>query len=185
MKEQKLNTYKALLLKYGYAGKLLDIATGHGKYALLASDLGFNVTAFDARPDRIPEDNDHIRWKIANLKYFDYSGYSTINCLGILYHLPLHEQIILLKKINYTLVILDTHYVFKATRVQDGFSGKIYTEADKLESLTGRPMASFDELKAFWHTEPSLYTLFDKCNFNVIDKAYISDDRNFYVLSPK
>lgn len=194
---QKLVNYRRFLEEYGKAyinghrAKLLDIATGHGRYAVMARLLEYDVTAFDARPDRIPTYYPGINWQVANLKDFDFSGYDVINCLGIFYHLPLGEQFKLLQQINYTLVILDTHYVTNHVKERDGtidvgeYTGIVCKEGDDLETMQKEKLLNaFDDLENFCHTQESLYRIFKNFGFKVIDTAYVTDDRNFYILEP-
>ena len=191
MKAEKIETYKSLLAKYGNGGQLLDIATGHGKYAVTAALLGYDVTAFDARPDRVPEYYPGIKWEICNLKGFSYKGFNIINSFGILYHLHIEWQEWLLKQINYATVISDTHYSTPAAVAKRGlkvigeYAGIECSEGPTLESLKTRPLNAFDDLVNYCHTEESLYRLFDNCGFRVVETAWVTDDRNFYVLQPK
>jgi len=188
----RLNVYEKLLDKYGKGGKLLDIATGHGKFATLAALKGYKVTAFDARPDRIPFYLPNINWQVVNLKDFEFTGYDIINCLGIHYHLPLNEQFDLLGKINYTTVILDTFHVTDAVLKRekpitiDGYSGVERIEGTDLKSLKTKVKNAYDDLKNFCHTKESLLRLFNDFGFNVVEEAPgMVDDRNYYVLIPK
>lgn len=183
----KLKIYERLLDTWGTGDRLLDIATGHGKYAIFAHEKGYKVSAFDARHDRVP-DHPGVNWSIQNLKDAEYSGYDVINCLGILYHLPVPEQVKLLKKINYATVILDTHLSEGNSDVNYfegfGYLGMVYKEADTVAQLKGRPLASFDETEAFWHIEWSLRKLFLYCRLRIVAMEEYIPYRNFYVLKP-
>ena len=54
MKKERLEICKKLLSLLSTENSLLDLATGHGKFARLAKEMGYNVTAIDARKDRMP-----------------------------------------------------------------------------------------------------------------------------------
>jgi len=48
-----LEIYKKYLLKINEK-TLIDVACGKGQYSIIASELGFKVTATDGRVDRVP-----------------------------------------------------------------------------------------------------------------------------------
>ncbi len=64
------------------------------------------------------------------------------------------------------------------------FRGNIYKEADHIDELKARPLASFDEIEAFWHTKESLEQLFFYCNLRVLETVRYTNDRDFFVLKP-
>lgn len=104
-------------------GRLLDIATGHGKFAIIAKSLGWNVTAMDARSERFPTGKkaSGIEWKTGDIKEFDVRGYDCISMLGILYHLDKPRE--LLKRCSYATTIIDTHVAPLEQEIEDGIGG--------------------------------------------------------------
>lgn len=187
MGDEKITKYLNLLNKYGRLDiesapldkpNLLDIATGHGKYAIAAALAGYKVTAFDSRPDRIPSYYKGIQWKIADLKEFCYRGYEVVNCLGIFYHLTLEGQLKLLSDLRDTpLIIMDTHLSTYALRVMPGG----YEGSDFEEVLTD-PRSSFDDPVAFWHNRKSFLKILKDSGYKIIEEVEQIPNRSFYVL---
>ncbi len=89
-------------------GRLLDLGTGHGKFAMLAQQLGWDVTAVDARIERLPK-VPSIRWIQEDVRTFTIERYDCICILGLLYHLEIGDQLALLKKCAGTRTIVDTY----------------------------------------------------------------------------
>ncbi len=160
------------------AGHLLDLGAGHGLFSRLAADLGWRVTAVDARDERFPRD-DRVRWVRADVRDFDeYEGVDLVACLGLWYHLTLDDQVALARRMAPRPVILDTHFAMPrrkdhhhhADRVsdlvqQDGYEGRLYSET----GLHTRPTASWGNELSFWPTVPTLERQFYDAGYDVLE----------------
>ena len=108
-------------------GRLLDLGTGHGKFARIAHELGWEVTAVDARTDRMPM-TAGIEWLQSDLREYEIGVFDVIAMLGIFYHLELKDQLEMLKRCAGTMTILDTHVALIAEVIEGGYEGAFYTE---------------------------------------------------------
>lgn len=158
-------------------GHLLDLATGHGKFALLARDLGWEVTAVDARTDRMPGEPG-IRWVRADVREFDIGeDYDCIAVLGLLYHLELPDQLDLLRRCAGTPTILDTHVALRAEVTVDGYQGRLFDEdLREATAAVGNPTS-------FWPTAGSLVRMLHECGHTSVYRrtpAYLPD-RTFWL----
>ena len=54
-------------------GRLVDLGTGHGKFARVTRDLGWRVTAVDVRTERMPRDSG-IEWVQSDVRDFPLDG---------------------------------------------------------------------------------------------------------------
>ena len=124
-------------------GRMLDLGTGHGKFAVLAHRLGWHVTAVDARTQRMP-DHEGIEWVQADIRGYPVDGYDCINLLSLFYHLEIDDQIDLLRRCSGTPTILDTHVSINPNREERGYRGERFDEGDttRAQSSWGNP-ASF------------------------------------------
>jgi len=157
-------------------GRLLDLGTGHGKFAMLAQQLGWDVTAVDARTERLPK-VPAIRWIQEDVRTFTIERYDCICILGLLYHLEIGDQLALLKKCAGTRTIIDTHVALKVTHEEQGYQGTLF--AEKLD----QPTASWGNVSSFWPTEESLARMIHDAGFTTVLKLlppYLKD-RTFYV----
>ena len=138
---------------------MVDLGAGHCRFALLAHDLGFPVTAIDAREERVPA---YLPFPFVkqDVRNADLSPYGIVGIIGLLYHLTLDDQIELLNKCRDKTVIVDTHCTHRAELKLDVYEGLDWIE---LES----PRSSVGNVVSFWHTEPSLIRLFSNAGFLV------------------
>jgi SAM-dependent methyltransferase len=145
-------------------GRLLDLGTGHGIFARLAADKGWNVTAVDARAERFPEDS-RVQWIRQDIRTYPVEGFDLVACLGLWYHLALRDQLELATRTSGTPLVIDTHIALTSAwmhgrhrknlsrlRVINGYTGRLYGEAHLQSRLT----ASFGNDYSFWPTEASL-----------------------------
>jgi hypothetical protein len=189
------------ILGEGSGRRLLDLGAGECVFAAIGRDLGWDVTAVDARRDRLPANMDGIRFIECDVREFDPSGYDSISNLGLLYHLTLPQQEALLRACAYTRVILETQihtpgFVPPAAEpwgreivVEDGLDGVVYRETNQGQ-LADNPMASVGNETSFWVTEPSLIKLAERCGFGsvtTVEPSFPSKygTRKFYVFHPK
>jgi hypothetical protein len=139
---------------------LVDLGAGHCKFGLVAHAQGFPVTAIDIRTERVPADLP-FPFIHQDVRQVDLSPYRIVCILGLLYHLPLLEQIQLLGACRGKVVIVDTHC---AGRAEVHITGRRY-EGRYFEEKLDDSRASWGNDFSFWHTEPSLRRLFADTGF--------------------
>jgi methyltransferase family protein len=164
-------------------GRLLDLGAGHGAFSLIGQELGWDVTAVDARTDRMPM-SDGIRWIQADARTFDVSGYDCIAILGLLYHLGLDDQRDLLRRCAGTPTILDTHHALRAVVTVDGYEGRMFAEPGETEQELARvPTASWGNPESFWPTRRSLVRLLTEAGYEtvLVLEPPIIRNRTFYL----
>ena len=165
-------------------GRFLDLATGHGKFALLAHELGWKVTAVDARTARMPM-TEGIDWVQADVREFETAGYDAISILGLLYHLELDAQLELLRRCAGTPTIVDTHVSLHADYEEGGYEGHLFDERGGRTDDEHRwsPTASWGNPTAFWATHESLLRMFEDCGFRRVLtlEPWYERDRTFFV----
>lgn len=175
------------LLSLFPAGRLVDLGTGHGGFAKLAKDRGWQVTAVDARDERWPADN-RIEWVKCDIREFDLSGYDLICCLGLFYHLTCQDQLDFLRRASGTPLIIDTHvdagaHKHKLGRRQiseEGFEGRWREEPNKTTS-------SWGNRHAFWPTPAAFYKMLEANGYPVVltTHPWHESDRTFFVALPE
>jgi hypothetical protein len=144
-------------------GSLVDLGTGHGAFAVLAHDAGWNVTAVDARPDRWPE-TVGIQWIQKDVREFDPSGFDVVCMLGLLYHLEVEDQVLLLQRAAGTTLIIDTHVAEFPVVDVAGYQGQYFIE------LTDKPTASWNNERSFWPTEASFLRMLKDAGYSNVMK---------------
>lgn len=176
-------------------GSLVDLGSGHGVFARLAADEGWQVTALDARGDRYPID-DRIDWQIGDVRDFDAPPYDAVLCLGLFYHLTLDDQLQLLETCRGRPIILDTHVANSApvpmirrlTKMRKvtaanglTFFGKLYTEPDQ---ATNSP-ASWGNDHSFWPHPRALYRMLEIHGYDVLTATpWYLPSRTFFLCLP-
>jgi SAM-dependent methyltransferase len=196
----KGNIFRALvgLLK---PGKMLDLGAGKGNFSLSAAELGWNVTAVDARTVRWPDAETEpdstraemirkIRWVQSDVREFpiEEREYDLVCILGLLHHLEVPDQIALLERCSTMPTILDTRIAKALTDVEGGYEGMLIREhGTTREERDAVPQASWGNPLSFQHTEESLLRL-------VLDCGYIKmmqmrpphrTDYTFYLCLPR
>ncbi len=193
----KLQIFRALvsLLK---PGKMLDLGAGRGNFSLAAVELGWEVTAVDARTMRWPdyeEDPKHaqlirsVDWVVADVREFPiYSGeYDLICILGLLHHLELDDQIKLLRRCSDTLTLLDTRVAPEIVVTEGSYEGEYKSEpGETREERDKVPTASWGNEVSFRHTEESLLRLAQDCGYSktMAMKPPHRLDYTFYLCLP-
>lgn len=160
-------------------GRLLDLGAGHGKFSIAAHDLAWQVTAVDARTERMPR-HDGIEWIQSDVRDFPMSeDWDCIAILGLLYHLELSDVLDLLKRCAGTRTVLDTHVALRAEIGQGPYEGKLFRE--ELEA----PTAAWKNPESFWPTEDSLVRILHDCGYRTVLKLLPEHarDRTFWVCS--
>jgi len=172
--DERLRIFRDLLAPLP-PGRFADIACGHGKFALIARELGWEVTAIDVRTERMPF-TPGIEWVQQDVRDFDPQGFDCIGLLGIVYHLEVEAQIALFRKLAGKLTIIDTHVSPRRMRKLAGYRGRTFREKDA-------PTASFRNKKSFWATESELVRMLLDCGCRdvYVRKPWYRADRTFFV----
>jgi SAM-dependent methyltransferase len=195
----KGNIFRALiaLLK---PGKMLDLGAGKGNFSLSAAQLGWNVTAVDARTVRWPDADAEsdptvadlirkIRWVQADVREFpiEEGEYDLVCILGLLHHLEVSDQVALLKRCSAMPTLIDTRIAKALVDVEGPYEGMLIREHGQTrEERDAVPQASWGNPLSFQHTEESLLRL-------VLDCGYIKmmqmrpphrQDYTFYLCLP-
>jgi SAM-dependent methyltransferase len=162
-----------MLLGLFKPGRLLDLGAGKGNFSIAAAQLGWKVTAVDARtvrwpnPERVPDPAlaDLIRqidWVHADVREFaiEPGAYDLICILGLLHHLEVDDQIALLRRCAPTPLLIDTR-IAKSNLDQAGpYEGMLIREHGATrEERDQVPTASWGNAHSFQHTEESLLRL--------------------------
>jgi hypothetical protein len=171
------------------AGQLIDLGAGHGKFAQVAADTGWKVTALDARGDRYPDDP-RITWLIGDVREVELHGFDVIGCLGIFYHLSIDDQLDLLKRCSGIPILLDTHVangrptphrLSAPVRVK-GYVGRLYKEPDQASVST----AAWGNDASFWPQPRSLYRMLEEHGYNVLTATpWYLPSRTFFLCLPR
>ena len=160
-------------------GKMLDLGSGKGNFSLAAAELGWQVTAVDARSVRWPDaetesdpDVAHlirsIRWVQADVREFpiEEGEYDLVCILGLLHHLEVRDQLSLLKRCSSMPTLLDTRIAMALVDIEGGYEGMLIRERGKTqEERDAEPKASWGNPISFHHTEESLLRLLLDCGY--------------------
>lgn len=166
-------------------GRMLDLGTGHGAFAVRASDRGWQVTAVDARSERWPDD-DRVEWVEADVRDVPVDGYDLVACLGLLYHLPLADQVDLLRRCHPTPLLLDTHvdhgvhdHDLSDPVEEGGYTGRYYREPGATTSAWGNEWS-------FWPTLESFRRMVLAAGYTTIMpvEPWTTGDRTFFLCLP-
>jgi SAM-dependent methyltransferase len=174
-------------------GRLVDLGAGHGIFARVAADLGWEVTAVDARDERFPTDR-RIQWVRSDIRAFldQELDVDVVACLGLWYHLTLEDQRTLARCCAPRPLILDTHVAMASAddhpahrkqlsdiRATDGFAGRLYHE----RGLKTRPTAAWGNEYSFWPTPASLDKQLTDAGYDVVEQLSpaVAPDRRFFV----
>lgn len=183
---QRRRTLFADLLSPFPTGRLIDLGTGHGNFAVLAADLGWQVTAVDARMERWPQD-DRVTWVHGDIREQKFEDFDVVACLGVFYHLTCADQEALLTACAGRPMIIDTHldhgeHAHKLSeRVSqgDGYEGRLYREPGALTS-------SWHNKHSFWPTLASFHTMLSRHGYSTVLTAepWVTGDRTFFLALP-
>lgn len=184
----RLGVFRGLLATMK-PGRLLDLGCGHGKFSLIAHELGWEVTGVDARTERMP-DVEGIRWVRSDVREFEIRDeeYDCICVLGLLYHLELEDQLALLRKCAGTTTIMDTHVSSSPVIEKNGYAGSLFDEVPggTREQRDATPTAAWGNETAFWPTEESLLRMIHDSGFSSVFKMEPphAPGRTFYLCLP-
>lgn len=168
-------------------GKLVDLGAGHGKFSLRAAEAGWEVTAVDARTERFPDGSPDIRWLEQDVREVDLAGYDLILCLGLFYHLTIHDQLSLLDRAKGAPIMLDTHVgvedeVFRLSDivVREGYRGRLYQERN-----LAAPTSSWENTESFWPTPRALQRMLGERGYVVLTVTpWYRTSRTFFLCLP-
>jgi SAM-dependent methyltransferase len=186
-KERK--AWVAAMLGLFPSGRLIDLGSGHGQFAQMATDLGWEVTATDVRAERFPVD-DRITWRVEDIRDADVSGFDLILCLGLFYHLALPDQLDLLRRCAGTPIVLDTHVAtggpapmkLSEMRTVGGYEGQLYKEPDQIKN----PTASWGNDTSFWPTPAELVRMLGQFGYSVLSaQPFYLPTRSFFLCLPR
>lgn len=183
--EDRLTVFRNLLALLP-PGRLLDLACGHGKFSLIARDLGWEVTAVDVRTERMPN-TPGIDWVQSDVRTFEIEPdrYDCISVLGLLYHLELPDQLGLLARCAGVTTILDTHVALMQDHKERGYRGTLFKEVAgaSAEQHAATATASWGNKVSFWPTEESLLRMIRDSGFASTFKMAPphTPDRTFYL----
>jgi hypothetical protein len=168
-------------------GRLLDLGCGGGVFSITAHEMGWRVTAVDARTTRMPM-TPGIDWVEHDVRTFPIAEYDVIALLGLLYHLELPDQLDLLRRCSDTVTILDTHHSNRPTHAESGYAGHTFRELPegRESELALTPTAAWGNLDAFWPTQPELVRMLGACGYGTILALAppTHADRTFYLCLP-
>jgi ubiquinone/menaquinone biosynthesis C-methylase UbiE len=163
-------------------GQMLDLGAGSGSFSMAAAQLGWEVTAVDARTIRMQEanadDNSErarlirsIRWVESDVRDFPIEDgeYDLICVLGLMHHLEIEDQLNLMKRCSNTLTILDCKVAPEIVVTEGPYEGFYYREMGETpEERDKIPVASWGNETSFRHTEESLIRLLHNCGYDKV-----------------
>jgi SAM-dependent methyltransferase len=174
----KGNVFRSLLgpLK---PGKMLDLGAGRGNFSLSAAQMGWQVTAVDARNVRWPDADAEldsevaelirsITWIQADVREFPIGRgeYDLICVLGLLHHLEIPDQLNLVRRCTGTPLLIDTRIAPAVIDREGAYEGMIVREhGEDREERDQVPTASWGNPNSFRHTEESLLRLIRDCGY--------------------
>ncbi len=182
-------------------GKMLDLGAGKGNFSLSAAQMGWQVTAVDARTTRWPDPETEtdagvaeqirsITWVQSDIREFPIQRgeYDLICILGLLHHLEVPDQLSLLRRCAGSLLLIDTRIAPSNIDRVGNYEGLVIREhGEDREERDLIPTAAWGNAESFRHTEESLVRL-------VRDAGYASvmqtrpphrRDYTFYLCLPR
>jgi len=187
----RMDIFRSLLASLK-PGRLLDLGCGVGNFSRMAREMGWEITAVDARVERFPsEATPGIEWVESDARDFRFgpNDYDCVCVLGLLYHLELPAQLDLLRRCASTFTLLDTHTALKTQVTEQGYEGRYFEEVPGAKTDQERRAAlgsSWGNELSFWPTERSLMKMLEEVGFSLVapvQPAYLPD-RTFYLCYP-
>jgi SAM-dependent methyltransferase len=174
-------------------GRLVDLGAGHGIFARVAADLGWEVTAVDARDERFPDDP-RVQWVRSDIRAFldQELDVDLVACLGLWYHLTLDDQLTLARCCAPRPMIVDTHVGMVSredhpahrdqlsdVREKDGYAGRLYHE----RGMRTRATAAWGNEYSFWPTPAALERQLTGAGYDVVEQVSpaVAPDRRFFL----
>lgn len=176
---------------------VLDLASRIGVFSEALAADGATVVAIEGRQanlDQVPPPA-RATYVKSDVRMVDFeSTFDVTLCLGLLYHLPAGDALVLLEDLarcTRRFMILDTHVAAPGAEewIELGgypFRGSTYGEGD-----ARAPWSALHNLTSFWFTEPSLLLLLVQAGWGDIERiegpAYEGEpeNRRWYVVHRK
>ncbi len=182
-------------------GKMLDLGAGRGNFSISAAQMGWQVTAVDARTVRWPNADAEpdpeiaelirsIRWIEADVREFPIGRgeYDLICILGLLHHLEIPDQLNLVRRCTGTPLLIDTRIAPAVIDREGAYEGMIVREhGEDREERDQVPTASWGNPNSFRHTEESLLRLIRDCGYPqvLMTRPPHRRDYTFYLGLPR
>lgn len=196
----KGNIFRSLLRPLK-PGKMLDLGSGKGNFSISAAQMGWQVTAVDARtvrwPDAETEKNPEIaalirqiKWVQADVRDFPIGRreYDMICVFGLLHHLEVADQIDLLRRCAGSLLLIDTRIAPSNVDQEGPYEGIAVREhGESREERDQVPTAAWGNAISFRHTEESLVRLVRECGYPqvLMMRPPHRRDYTFYLCLPR
>jgi hypothetical protein len=182
--DSRRKTLFSELLRLFPTGRLVDLGTGHGKFASIAAAAGWQVVGVDARTERWPDDP-AVTWVNQDIRETDLSKFDVIACLGLFYHLDVDDQVSLLKRASGKPLIIDTHlansnavkaFSLSKPATAGGYEGRWYREPSGL-------LSSWKNPRSFWPTPEAFRRMLADAGYRLVLEASpaVTPDRSFYL----
>jgi 2-polyprenyl-3-methyl-5-hydroxy-6-metoxy-1,4-benzoquinol methylase len=181
-------------------GKMLDLGTGPGVFSLMAADLGWQVTAVDARTVRMPDLKSEedakraeliksVEWVEADVRdySFERDEYDLICFLGLMHHLGVEDQLKILRRCSDTLTLLSARVAPEVVVTEGPYEGSYYYEkGETREERDAIPSAAWGNDVSFHPTEESLVRMLRDCGFSKVMAMRPPHNHNydFYLCLP-
>lgn len=181
-------------------GKMLDLGTGPGVFSLMAADLGWKVTAVDARTVRMPDADSEkdpkraelirsVEWVEADVRdfRFEQGEYDLICFLGLMHHLGVEDQLEILRRCSGTLTILSARVAPEVVVTEGPYEGSYYYEkGETREERDAIPSAAWGNEVSFHPTEESLLRMLQDCGFSkvMVMRPPHNHNYDFYLCLP-
>lgn len=181
-------------------GKMLDLGTGPGAFALLGADLGWKVTAVDARTVRMPDADSEkdprraelirsVEWVEADVRdyRFEEGDYDLICFLGLMHHLGVEDQLQMLRRCSGTLTLLSARVSPEVVVTEGAYEGSyFYEKGETREARDAIPSAAWGNEVSFHPTEESLLRMLQDCGFTKVMAMRPPHNQNysFYLCLP-
>lgn len=163
-------------------GRMLDLGTGPGTISLIGAELGWEVTAVDARTVRWPnldaEDDPKkaeliraVNWVQADVREFpiERGEYDLVCFMGLMHHLEVDDQLKLFRRCSDTLMILDARVAPEIVVTEGPYEGSYHREdGETREERDTLPYASWGNEISFIPTEESLLRMLRDCGFTKV-----------------
>lgn len=196
----KGNIFRSLLLPLK-PGKMLDLGSGKGNFSLSAAQMGWQVTAVDARTVRWPDADTEpdpdiaalirsINWVQADVREFPIARreYDLICIFGLLHHLEVPDQLALLRRCAGSLLLIDTRIAPAGVDQEGPYEGfAIREHGETREEQDQVPTAAWGNPVSFRHTEESLVRLLRDAGYPqvLMMRPPHRRDYTFYLCLPR
>lgn len=167
---------------------------------MLGADLGWKVTAVDARTVRMPEAGSEkdprraklirsVEWIEADVRsfHFENGDYDLICFLGLMHHLGVEDQLQMLRRCSGTLTLLSARVSPEVVVTEGPYEGSyFYEKGETREARDAIPSAAWGNEVSFHPTEESLLRMLQDCGFTKVMAMRPPHNQNysFYLCLP-